>query len=220
MIGIYKITSPIGKVYIGQSWDIKKRAKGYKSGRAKGQPYLHNSLVKYGKASHKFEVIHKLEETVTQEELNYWETFYWQKCKDEGINVLNIKEPGSNGKHSEETKRKMSEYWKGNKNCLGHKRSEETKRKMSEAKKGKTLSEETKRKMSEAKKSMSEETKRKMSEAKKGVLRGPRTGEYKRKMSEAKIGKPKLTCPHCNKEGGNSGMKRYHFSNCKQKPSL
>ena len=252
MIGIYKITSPIGKVYIGQSWDIKKRAKGYKSGRAKGQPYLHNSLVKYGKASHKFEVIHKLEEKVTQEELNYWETFYWQKCKDEGINVLNIKEPGSNGKHSEESKRKMSEAkksmseetkrkigeasktricseeskrkiseaGKGNKNSLGHKHSEETKRKMSEAKKGKTPSEESKRKMSETRKGKpriphSEETKRKMSEAKKSM-----SEETKRKMSEAKIGKPKLTCPHCNKEGGNSGMKSYHFSNCKQKPSL
>ena len=222
MIGIYKITSPIGKVYIGQSWDIKKRAKGYKSGRAKGQPYLHNSLVKYGKASHKFEVIHKLEETVTQEELNYWETFYWQKCKDEGINVLNIKEPGSNGKHSEETKRKMSEYWKGNKNCLGHKRSEETKRKMSEARKGKTLSEETKRKMSEAKKGKpktphTEETKRKMSEAKEGKSRSEET---KRKISEAGKGKPKLICPHCNKKGGSNVMTRWHFSNCKQKPSL
>ena len=242
MIGIYKITSPIGKVYIGQSWDIKKRAKGYKSGRAKGQPYLHNSLVKYGKDSHKFDVIHKLEETVTQEELNYWETFYWQKCKDEGINVLNIKEPGSNGKHSEETKRKMSEYWKGNKNSLGHKHSEETKRKLSETRKGKTASEETKRKISEANKGKtpSEETKRKMSEAKKGnkntlghklseehkrkvsEAKKSMSEETKRKMSEAKIGKPhpKLICPHCNKEGGSNNMKRYHFSNCKQKPSL
>ena len=204
MIGIYKITSPIGKVYIGQSWDIKKRAKGYKSGRAKGQPYLHNSLVKYGKASHKFEVIHKLEETVTQEELNYWETFYWQKCKDEGINVLNIKEPGSNGKHAEETKRKMSETRKGKT------ASEETKRKMSEAKEGKSRSEETKRKISEAGK------------GNKNWLGHKHSEETKRKMSEAKKGrpKPKLSCPHCNKEGDSSNMTRYHFSNCKQKPSL
>ena len=211
MIGIYKITSPRGKVYIGQSRDIKKRAKGYKSGRAKGQPYLHNSLVKYGKASHKFEVIHKLEETVTQEDLNYWETFYWQKCKDEGINVLNVREPGSNGKMSEESKRKMSE-----------------------AKKGKTHSEETKRKMSETQKGEnshnydkkhSEETKRKISEANRGnknTLGHKLSEEHKRKVSEAQKGKPhpKLTCPHCNKEGGSSNMTRYHFSNCKQKPSL
>jgi predicted GIY-YIG superfamily endonuclease len=30
MIGIYKITSPSGKVYIGQSWDIYDRWKKHK----------------------------------------------------------------------------------------------------------------------------------------------------------------------------------------------
>ena len=236
MIGIYKITSPRGKVYIGQSRDIEQRHGYYKRLNCKGQIKLYNSLVKYGWEAHTFEIAHELQETITQEDLNYWETFYWQKCKDGGVELLNIKEPGSNGKHSEETKRKMSETRKGNKNCLGHKRSEETKRKMSEAKKSmseetkrkigeanktRICSEESKRKLSEAKKgkTLSEETKRKMSEAKKGKTLPEET---KRKMSEAKIGKPhpKLICPHCNKEGGNSGMKSYHFSNCKQKPSL
>jgi len=28
---------------------------------------------------------------------------------------------------------------------------------------------------------------------------------------------PKVTCPHCGKEGGRNQMKRYHFDNCKQK---
>ena len=221
MIGIYKITSPTGKIYIGQSWNIKRRVENYKSGRAKGQPYLHNSLVKYGKSSHKLEIVHKLEETTTQEELNYWETFYWQKYKDEGLELLNVKEPGSNGKHSEETKGKMSE--------AARNMSEETKRKISEALKGKIHSEEHKRKIGEASKgrSHSEEAKRKMSEANKGnknCLGRKLTEETKRKMSEVLKGKPhpqsKLTCPHCNKEGSASNMKRYHFSNCKQKPSL
>ena len=246
MVGIYKITSPTGKVYIGQSWNIKRRVIAYKSGRAKSQPYLHNSLVKYGKSSHKLEIVHKLEETTTQEELNYWETFYWQKYKDEGLELLNVKEPGSNGKHAEETKSKMSEAKKGKSHSEEHKRkmseakkgkshseetkrkigeagkgkilSEETKRKIGEAGKGKILSEECKRKLSEAKRNMSEETKRKMSEARKGKSKSEET---KRKMSEAMKGKPhlKLTCPHCNKEGGNNSMIRWHFSNCKQKPT-
>jgi hypothetical protein len=30
--------------------------------------------------------------------------------------------------------------------------------------------------------------------------------------------KPKLSCPHCQKNGGSSQMKRYHFDNCKLKP--
>lgn len=25
-----------------------------------------------------------------------------------------------------------------------------------------------------------------------------------------------VTCPHCNKPGGTSGMKRWHFNNCKE----
>ena len=43
--------------------------------------------------------------------------------------------------------------------------------------------------------------------------------ETKLKLSKAKLGKPqnKVTCPHCNKEGGKSLMHRYHFDNCKQK---
>jgi hypothetical protein len=40
------------------------------------------------------------------------------------------------------------------------------------------------------------------------------------KMSAASLGKPKprATCPHCGKEGGINGIKRYHFDNCKLKP--
>jgi hypothetical protein len=67
----------------------------------------------------------------------------------------------------------------------------------------------------------SEDTKRKISEAKSGE-NNPNYGkklseETKRKLSEAKKGKPKpkITCPHCGKEGGAGIMKRWHFDNCK-----
>ena len=64
-------------------------------------------------------------------------------------------------KHTEESKRKISEA------CKGLKRSEATKRKMSIAHKGLKLSEETRKKISEARKGFksTEETKRKMSES-------------------------------------------------------
>ena len=29
--------------------------------------------------------------------------------------------------------------------------------------------------------------------------------------------KQRVTCPHCNKEGGNGPMKRFHFDNCKER---
>lgn len=89
-------------------------------------------------------------------------------------------------KHSEETKRKMSEARKGKpSHNKGIPMSEEHKRKLSEALKGKPKSEETKRKISEARKGIhySEESKRKISEALKGKHLSEET---KRKMSEAR----------------------------------
>ena len=50
------------------------------------------------------------------------------------------------------------------------------------------------------------------------------TDETKEKMRIAKLGKSRkvniLTCPHCNKVGALSQMKRWHFDNCKLKNSL
>lgn len=57
-IGIYKITSPSGKVYIGQTINVYKRWEyDYKPLNCKGQPKLLNSLKKYGYEAHKFEVL-------------------------------------------------------------------------------------------------------------------------------------------------------------------
>ena len=43
-----------------------------------------------------------------------------------------------------------------------------------------------------------------------------RSRESKQKMREFHLGKKQkvVTCPHCNKQGGNA-MKMYHFDNCK-----
>jgi hypothetical protein len=52
--------------------------------------------------------------------------------------------------------------------------------------------------------------------AKRGI---PRSEKTKAKVSVALKGipKPKVTCPHCSKEGGISQMKQWHFDNCKLK---
>ena len=93
-------------------------------------------------------------------------------------------------KLSEETRRKMSESLKGNKNSLGHKHTIETKQKMSESRKGKKLpkfSEEHRKKISESRKGMkaSEETRKKISEAGKGKKASEET---RKKMSESRKG--------------------------------
>ena len=48
MIGIYKITSPSNKIYIGQSINIERRFNSYKNlSHCKQQIKLYNSLQKY-----------------------------------------------------------------------------------------------------------------------------------------------------------------------------
>jgi len=61
------------------------------------------------------------------------------------------------------------------------------------------------------------ESRLKMSVAKLGVSAGPHSDETKLKIHIAKKGvkQPIITCPHCNKSGGESNIKRYHFDNCK-----
>ena len=96
---------------------------------------------------------------------------------------------------SDETRRKMAESKKGNKNALGCKRSEETRRKMKGNKNalGYHHSEETKKKISEAHKDKprSEETKKKMREAAKGNKNVRGTRWY----NNGKISKRAKECP-------------------------
>lgn len=133
-IGIYKITSPSGKVYIGQSWDIEKRWGAYRSLWCKGQRKLYNSFVKYGVENHEFEIINEFEESLcNQLILDYHEDLYMKIEMRKGVELLNLRMGGgSRGKHSEETKQKMSESQKGERNNFyGKKHSEEYRQKMS-----------------------------------------------------------------------------------------
>lgn len=80
--GIYKITSPSGKIYIGQSVNIKKRWKNYEGmhNNVCG-PHLLRSLKKYGPENHKFEVI----EECSVEQLNKQET-HWKQIELNKVN--------------------------------------------------------------------------------------------------------------------------------------
>lgn len=83
--GIYKITSPTGKIYIGQSKNITKRLRYYKLGNCKGQPRIHNSINKHGWESHQFDII----EYCSEEELNCSERFWQDEFEAVGKNGLN-----------------------------------------------------------------------------------------------------------------------------------
>lgn len=55
--GIYKITSPTNKVYVGQSSDIRRRMYYYQSLNCKSQQKLYRSLKKYGFSRHVVEIV-------------------------------------------------------------------------------------------------------------------------------------------------------------------
>jgi group I intron endonuclease len=147
MIGIYKITSPTKKVYIGQSVDIEKRLYNYKILNCKGQTAIYRSLLKYGIDKHKFEVLCEC----NVEELNDKERYYqdvFSVMDKNGLNCKLTKSSDRNGilseetklkiglahkgkkKHSDESKKKISEANKGNKHTLGRKHSDESRKKI------------------------------------------------------------------------------------------
>lgn len=132
-IGIYKITSPSGKIYIGCTINYKRRLSEYKRLSGKKQVKLYNSLNKYGFESHKFEMIEECSEDKLSEREIYWIQFY--DCIKNG---LNIRLGNRNGSLTEETKQKISKALKGRKNTWtklgggskGYKYNEEQKSKM------------------------------------------------------------------------------------------
>ena len=87
MIGIYKITSPSNKVYIGQSNNIEKRFKQYSSlSQTKLQKRLHHSFKKYGIINHKFEIIEECSVDLLNKRERYWQDFY--NVLEDGLNCL------------------------------------------------------------------------------------------------------------------------------------
>lgn len=167
IIGIYKITSPSEKVYIGQSKNILFRWNyHYKKYHCKKQRHLYNSLIKYGYDNHIFEILEVCEiECLDKAEIYYIEK-YDATNKDVGLNHR----AGGNGKiTSQETKELMRQRAIGNTNMLGKHHSIESKELIRKKKTGVKLSEFTRKKMSDTRKGYkhSEETKDKLSKANK-----------------------------------------------------
>ena len=123
IIGIYKITNPKGKVYIGKSINVNKRIDSYKySSRIEKQHKIRNSINKYGLSNHKFELIEECKES----DLDKRE-IYWINKFNSVEGGLNITYGGQGGRLSEETKLKKS------KSMTGKKASAETRKKISES---------------------------------------------------------------------------------------
>lgn len=139
VVGVYLITSPVGKKYIGSSINIKQRFAQYRNLGCKKQQKLFASLNKYGVNNHCFEILYQC----TQEELYKWERFFGEQFDviNSGLNFALPSFKDAPAIVSKETRLKQSKARKG------LKISEISKIKMSESKKGKKHSDATKRKM-------------------------------------------------------------------------
>ena len=133
--GIYKITNKInGRYYIGSSINIKNRWNEHKRTLKQNKhdnDFLQKSWNKHGEESFLFEIIEYVLDLnkLLEREQSYLDLITYDKkmsynlCKTAG-NMLGFK-------HSDETKKKMSNSRIGNKNSLGFEHSDETKKKMS-----------------------------------------------------------------------------------------
>lgn len=176
MKGIYKITSPSNRVYIGQSIDIERRFRHYKKLACKEQVKIYNSFLKYGVDAHIFEVL----ELCDTEDLNNRERYYQDlyDSVNNGLNLLYVKSEHFNGGHSEESKKKISDSLKGRTFTDEHK----YKIGLNNSRRG--MSDETKEKhrLGRLGKKASPETKEKQRQKRLGV---PRSEETKKRISEA-----------------------------------
>jgi group I intron endonuclease len=104
-IGIYCIKNKInGKVYIGQSWDIKSRWSHHKSLKS---PHLHlkSAFLKYGLINFSISILKEIEKDEnTQKNLDYYETYFINFYNSMNKNLgYNKKEGSSHGKLSQES---------------------------------------------------------------------------------------------------------------------
>lgn len=154
--GIYKITSLSGRVYIGQSVDIKTRFYKYKGLHCEKQFRLHNSLKKYGVNSHIFEVVELCSEALLNERERYYQDLYDATNNDKGLNCVLTATTDKSGRVSVDSKQRMSIAQKGKKI------SEETRKRMSVAVTGRKHTDEAKENMSVAQSNRSCETRQRM----------------------------------------------------------
>ena len=115
IIGIYKITSPSGKIYIGKSVDVLKRKNDYNTIKCKYQPRLYNSIVKYGWINHIFEVIEECSVEYLSERERFWQDEF-DVIGENGLNCLLTLTSDKSGRLHEDTLKRMSEAKKGEKN--------------------------------------------------------------------------------------------------------
>jgi group I intron endonuclease len=110
MIGIYRIVSPVGKIYIGQSINIENRKKTYKYSNSYTNsigPKIYNSINKHGWNKHQHEIIEECSLEQLNERETYWKQYYIDLYGWNNMLFCELYDTGG-GSKSEETKANIS----------------------------------------------------------------------------------------------------------------
>lgn len=170
MTGIYKIENLRNhKVYIGQAIDVARRIMDHKFLLVRNEHtnnHLQRAWNNLTENDFEFSIIEECAEEQLTEREQYWIDFYG------GIDAqttYNQREAGSHGRHSLETKEKISKIQRGVPKAPGRKVSDLGRKSLSLSHLGKRPSEETRRKMSLAQtgRKHTKETKQKISDTNK-----------------------------------------------------
>jgi group I intron endonuclease len=156
--GFQNRTHP-NKWYVGLSSTIEKRFNNYRKFQCKGQPKFYRALLEFGYDGFEKVILEECDESKLGEREIYWTNFY-----NSVKNGYNLREGGHRGKHSEESKTKMSKSHMG-----------------------KIITDSQKLKLSTSHIGLkhSEETKLKIRMSTKGIFKGMATQETRNKMRDA-----------------------------------
>lgn len=108
---IYKITNPLGEIYIGGSSNVFNRYGQYSSNSFNGQRKLLNSFLQYGKSSHIFEVIEYCEKEELHRKERYWSLHY--DVIEKGLNLDITGDEEHKLTRSSEVKKKIGDSHRG-----------------------------------------------------------------------------------------------------------
>lgn len=122
IVGIYRITSPSGRVYIGKTKNMKERIKAYRSANIASKTILKSSILKYGWSAHKMELIHELPPDIEDSILNGYEILFIEQYKSntnkypkyKGMNMTYGGDGVVGYICTEDVKKKISENMKAN----------------------------------------------------------------------------------------------------------
>ena len=181
---VYLLTCLVsGKQYVGQTWDYNRRMRSYRYGRSQCQRAIHAAIRKYG--WNNFTAVKIVQGIQTQEWLSKIETAYIKAFNTMRPHGYNLTTGGAGGKPCAETRKKIGDAQRGEKNHnFGKSLSPETRKKLSDAKRGE--------KHNLFGKTRSPETRKKIGDTQRGRTRSP---EIRKKIAKSMLGKNRGKSP-------------------------